>query len=95
MEQEKTTMRVYRKKSVFKGATDTDFWYSATRADGNSVICKFKCPITTDSPAFEISNIVGTSKRSEVTVKGETYINYTYYIQSCDFSEIPGEPLPL
>ena len=88
-------LRVYKRKSTFKGATDTDFWYSATRSDGNSVICKFKCQIPTDSTAFEISNIVGNFKRKEVTVHGEDYINYTYYITSCDFSEIEGEDLPV
>ena len=88
-------LRVYKRKSTFKGATDTDFWYSATRSDGNSVICKFKCQIPTDSTAFEISNIVGNFKRKEVTVQGENYINYTYYITSCDFSEIEGEELPV
>lgn len=88
-------LRVYRKKSTFKGATDTDYWYSATRSDGASVICKFKCDIPTESGAFEIDNIVGNAKRSEATVKGETYINYTYYINSCDFHEIEGEELPL
>ena len=90
-----TRLRVYKKKSTFKGATDEDFWYSATRSDGNSVICKFKCPIETDSMAFEISDIVGNFKKQEVTVKGETYTNFTYYIQSCTFHEIEGEPLPL
>lgn len=88
-------LRVYKKRSTFKGATDTDFWYSATRSDGSSVICKFKCPITTDSPAFDISNIVGNFKKKETVVHGETYINYTYYINSCDFSEIEGEALPV
>jgi len=88
-------MRVYRKKSTFKGATDTDFWYSGTRSDGHSVICNFKCEIPTQSGAFEICNIVGNLKSKEATVKGETYTNYTYYIQSCDFSEIEGEDLPL
>ena len=90
---EKNKLRVYKRKSTFKGATDTDFWYSATRSDGNSVICKFKCQIPTDSPVFEISNIIGNFKRGENTSKGEIYINYTYYINSCDFSEIEGEEL--
>lgn len=93
-----TVLRVYRKKSTFKGATDTDFWYSATRSDGNSVICKFNCDIPEDFEklgAFEISNIVGNAKMKEVVVKGETYKNYTYYIKSCTFSEIPTEDLPL
>lgn len=90
----KDFLTVYKKRSTFKGATDEDFWYSGTRSDGNSVICKFKCPVETESMAFNISNIIGTMKKKEVTVKGETYINYTYYINSCDFSEIEGEPLP-
>lgn len=95
MQKNDSKLRVYRKKSTFKGATDKDFWYSATRSDGASVICKFKCDIPTESGAFEISNIVGNFKKSEVTVKGETYTNYTYYINSCDFSEIEGEELPI
>ena len=33
------------KKSTFKGATENDFYFSATRSDGASVICKFKCDI--------------------------------------------------
>lgn len=91
-----TRLRVYRKKSTFKGATDTDFWFSATRSDGNSVICKFKFGVPEEmGAAFEIDNIVGTFKRKEVVVKGEKYINYTYYIKSCDFYEIEGEPLPI
>lgn len=87
-------LTVYKKQSTFKGATDKDFWYSATRSDGASVICKFKCEIETDSMAFEISDIVGTMKQKEVEVKGEKYTNYTYYITSCKFQEIKGEPLP-
>ena len=93
--EEKKLLRVYRKKSTFKGATDTDFWYSATRSDGNSVICVFKCPIETESAAFEISDVVGNLKQKTVISGGETYINYTYYITSCKFHEIPGEELPL
>ena len=94
-ENESAKLRVYRKKSTFKGATDTDFWYSATRSDGASVICKFKCPITTESPAFEISNIVGNAKHTPVTDDDGNVIfdNYIYYINSCDFSEIKGEAL--
>lgn len=88
-------LRVYKKRSTFKGATDKDFWYSATRSDGNSVICKFKCTIPTDSPVFDISNIMGNFKKKESIVQGKTYINYTYYINSCDFSEIEAEELPL
>lgn len=88
-------LRVYKKKSTFKGAKDTDVWYSATRSDGNSVSVVFKCPIKTDSQAFEISNVVGTMKKKEVIKEGETYTNFTYYVSSCDFSEIVGEELPL
>ena len=88
-------LRVYKRKSTFKGAKDTDVWYSATRSDGNSVSVVFKCPITTDSQAFEISNVVGTMKKKEVIKDGETYINFTYYVSSCEFSEIVGEELPL
>lgn len=92
---EKQFMRVYRKRSTFKGATDTDYWYTATRSDGSSVVCNFKCEVPLDSPAFEISNVKGTVKASERVVNNETYKNYTYYITSCDFSEIQGEDLPL
>lgn len=87
-------LRVYKKKSTFKGAGDDDFYYSATRSDGASVICKFKCDIESTSSAFEIYDIVGNYTKKEVNVKGETYINYTYYITSCKFREIVGEPLP-
>ena len=90
----KDFLTVYKKKSTFKGATDEDFWFSATRNDGASVICKFRCPVETDSLAFEITDIVGTAKRKEVDVKGEKYVNYTYYITSCKFREIQGEVLP-
>lgn len=98
VESEATTparLRVYKKKSKFKGATESDFWYSATRSDGHSIICKFKCEIPTESMAFEISNIVGNYKKKEVVVQGESYTNYIYYINSCDFWEIEGEELPL
>lgn len=88
-------MKVYRKRSTFKGATENDFWYSGTRSDGLSVICNFKCEIPTKSAAFEITNIVGNVKSKTETVKGIEYTNLTYYINSCDFSEIKGEPLPL
>lgn len=88
-------LRVYRHKSTFKGATESDFWYSATRSDGSSVMCKFKCPVLSESNAFEISNIVGTFSHKAVEVKGVIYNNFTYYINSCDFSEIEGEELPI
>ena len=91
----KNVLTVYKKKSTFKGAKDTDFWYSATRSDGNAVNLVFKCPVTTESMAFEVSNVVGTLKRKVIEKSGTTYINYTYYITSCDFSEIVGEELPL
>lgn len=92
-------LRVYRKKSKFKNNSGDEFWYSATRQDGASVICKFRGNGIPEQfkneGAFEIDNIIGTFKREEVNVKGEVYINYTYYINSCDFYEIEGEPLPL
>lgn len=91
-------LRVYRKKSTFKGATENDFFYSATRSDGNSVMCKFVDDIPEHFQklgAFEIYDIVGNAKSKEVVVKGETYINYTYYIKSCKFREIPSEALPI
>ena len=92
------TLKVYRKKSTFKGATDTDFWYSATLSRGASVILKFdkrlKVP---DLPAFEISNVVGNAKHQPINDDDGNlvYDNYTYYVTSCDFTEIKGEPLPL
>ena len=86
-------LRVYKKQSTFKGATENDFWYSATRADGASVVCNFKCDIPTDSKAFEIYNIKGQAKREEVEVKGNKYVNYTYYISECDFKEIDAVDL--
>lgn len=91
----KDFLRVYKKKSTFKGAKDTDVWYSATRSDGSSVSVVFKCQIETDSLAFEITDVVGTMKRKETIKDGETYINYTYYVSSCNFREIVGEELPL
>lgn len=92
---EKSKLRVYRKKCNYKGAKDGEFWYSATRSDGSSVSCVFKCPIETDSTAFEITDVVGTMKMKTVVSGGETYNNYTYYITQCTFNEIEGEPLPL
>lgn len=88
-------LRVYKKKSTFKGAKEDDFWYSATRSDGCSINLVFKCPVMTDSKAFEISNVVGTCKKTETVKNATTYINFTYYISSCDFREIVGEELPL
>lgn len=89
------TLRVYKHKSTFKGATEEDFWYTATRSDGSSVKCIFKCAIPTESMAFEISDVIGNQQKKEVVVKGETYTNYTYYITSCTFREIQGEELEL
>lgn len=86
-------LRVYRKQSTFKGATQNDFWYSATRSDGVSVNCVFKCDIPTDSGAFEIAYIKGNMKEKKVIVKGEEYTNVTYYITSCEFYEIEGVDL--
>ena len=86
-------LRVYRKKSTFKGATPDDVWYSATRSDGSSVNCVFKCDIPTDSAAFDIAYIKGGKKEKKVIVKGEEYTNVTYYITSCEFYEIEGEDL--
>lgn len=94
----KNAITVYKKKSTFKGAKEDDFYYSATRTDGHSLILKFKFPMPEPydtSTAFIISNVVGNCKRSEKVVKGETYTNFTYYITECDFDDIEGEPLPL
>ena len=86
-------LRVYEKQSTFKGAKDTDKWYSATRSDGNAVSVVFKCPIETESKAFEIYDIKGNAKQKTVVKDGETYNNFTYYVQSCKFREIPAEDL--
>lgn len=96
MENEKTTnnsMKVYRKTVKINGREVTV--YSATRSDNSSVSLIFKCPITTESVAFEISNVIGNLKLRRNTKDGIDYTNYTYYITSCDFAEIKGEPLPL
>ena len=93
MEQDVKKLRVYKKQSTFKGATKDDFWYSGTRSDGVSVTCVFKCPIPTESKAFDIAYIVGNAKEKKVLVKGEEYVNVTYYITSCEFYEIAGEEL--
>lgn len=93
MENTIAKLRVYRKKSTFKGATADDFWYSATLSNGNAVSCVFKCGIPTDSAAFEIAYIKGSKKEKKVVVKGEEYTNVTYYINSCEFYEIEGEDL--
>lgn len=95
MEKEKQLLTVYRKKSTFKGATDKDFWYSATRSDGCSVKCIFKCAIPTESAAFVISNVVGTMKVKTVEKNDVLYSNFTYYITSAEFHEIEGTELPL
>ena len=95
---ETKVLRVYRKKSTFKGAGENDFFYSATREDGNSVMCKFNCDIPESFKklgAFEIFDIVGNAKSKTVIVKGETYTNFTYYINKCQFREIPSEALPV
>lgn len=91
-------LRIYKKKSTFKGATDKDFWYSGTTSGGNSVICVFKCDIPDDfidEKAFEIDNIMGGRKVKTVEKDGEVYENHTYYIDSCDFHKIDPEPLPV
>ena len=93
--QSASKLRVYRKKSNFKDSRDGEFWYSATRSDGNSIILKFKGITPPDSPAFEIGEVKGQLKSKEVVVKGETYINFTYYITECNFYDIEGVDLPL
>lgn len=92
------SLKVYRKKSTFKGATDKDFWYSATLSNGASVILKFNASVKVpDLPAFEVSNVVGNAKHTPVHDDDGNliYDNYIYYVSSCDFSEIKGETLPL
>lgn len=89
-------IRVYAKKSTFKGAKDTDMWYSGTLSSGNSVTLIFKCKVPEEiGKAFDITKVVGTAKRKEVVKNNETYINFTYYVTSCEFHEIKGEELPL
>ena len=92
---EKIYLKVYKKKSTFKGAKSDDVWYSATRSDGNSISVVFKCDVETDSSAFEITDVVGTFKEKTVIKDNETYRNFTYYVTSCTFREIQGESLPL
>ena len=85
----------FKKKSTFKNATDTDFWYSATSSKGDSIICKFKNELPQGlGSAFIILDIMGNFKKKEVEYKGENYTNYTYYINSCVFSDCPSEELP-
>lgn len=103
-------LTVYRKKSTFKGATEKDFWYSATLSkdaslklsngtdEKISVICKFSTNVQVpDLMAFEISNVIGTVKHKPLKDDDGNivYNNYNYYITSCDCNEIKGEPLPL
>lgn len=89
------SMKVYRKKATFKGAKETDFYFSATRSDGIGVIIKFKCKVLSESMAFEISDVIGTLKNTQNEKNGKIYNNFVYYVTSCTFSEIQGEPLPL
>lgn len=104
------TLTIYRKKSTFKGATDKDFWYSATLSKETSlklsegtnekinIVCKFgnelKVP---DLPAFAISGVIGNIKHKPLNDDNGNllYDNYIYYIEKCDFTKIPTEPLPL
>ena len=86
---------VFRKKSTFKGATDNDYWYSATREDGCSVIMKFKNEVPKGlGSAFIVFDIYGNAKKKNVEYKGEEYTNYTYYIEKCGFSDCPSVELP-
>jgi len=88
-------VKVYRKEVKARASGKTVTVYSGTRSDGSSVNFVFKCPIETESAAFEVSNVIGNYKMKKNIKDGEEYTNYTYYVQSCDFSEIQGEPLPL
>lgn len=84
------SLKVYRKDGKW------GYWYSATRSDGKSInVCFDKDLEVPDLKAFEIRNVVGTLKQKTVTVKDETYENYTYYVSSCEFSKITGGELPL
>lgn len=92
-----TKLRVYERESDYKDENgNPKKWYSATLSNGHSCNVVFKCPIPENiGKAFEISNVWGNMKSKEVIKKSETYTNYTYYITSCDFSDIPSEALPL
>lgn len=90
-------MKVYRKKSTFKGASENDYYFSGTNPQGNAVILKFKGGIPEDfidEVVFEVTDIIGSSKKREVESCGIKYTNYTYYVDACKFEKIKGEPLP-
>lgn len=87
------SVKVYRKNVKVNGKEVTI--YSGTRSDGSSVSFVFKCPIETESAAFEVSDVIGQLKLRKATKDGVEYNNYTYYVSSCKFSEIKGEVLPL
>ena len=96
------TLKVYEKKSTFKGATENDKWYSATLSTGESVTIYFtenllekKQEVVGNAKAFEIYNCIGNMKKSTVEKNGEAYINLKYYLTDCSFQEIQGEELPL
>lgn len=98
----KKTLKVYEKKSTFKGASESDVWYSATLSTGESVVIYFNDRLKDkmidtvgNAKAFEIYNCVGTMKKSTVEKNGETYINLKYYLTDCSFQEIQGKELPL
>lgn len=98
--EENDFLTVYRKKSTFKGATDTDFWYSATLSDGKSAILKFDNSLEIpDLPAFAVKDIKGQAKHkpvySEENPEEIIYDNMVYYIKECKFLEIPSVDLPL
>ena len=95
-------LRVYQKKSTFKGASESDVWYSATLSSGESATIYFNEAMIDrlnssvgSAKAFEIYNVVGNRKLVKVEKDGEVYNNYKYYISDCQFREIPGEDLPL
>lgn len=91
-----TALIVYQKDSKFKSEDGkVKHWYSATLSSGDSCNVVFKCPVPTESKAFQIKNVVGQSKNKIVEKDGVTYNNKTYYVSSCDFEEMPVEELPL
>lgn len=89
-------MKVYRKKSTFKGAKENDYYYSGTTSNGKNVILKFNMNLPDgfkDASAFEVCDIMGTSKKKTVEKDDKTYTNYIYYVKDCKFKEIDPEPL--
>ena len=91
-----SVLTVYQKDSKYKDENgNIKHWYSATLSDGRSCNVVFRCEVPTKSKAFQIFNVVGQAKNKTVEKDGQTYNNVTYYVSTCEFQEIKGEPLPL